>query len=90
MLLVSQLRFRVLAVFAALALVMPMVMMPAGAVQAQEKCPWERIMYLDAEIKVIGDQLVLVYETEAGYEEIPFSLSELRCACTLTEERADE
>jgi hypothetical protein len=84
--LVNQLRFKVLAVFLVLALVMPMVMMPVGAAQAQEKCPWEGVVYLDAEIKVIDGQPVLVYETEAGYEKIPFSLPDY--AYALTEEQA--
>ena len=34
-------------------------------------------MYLDAEIKVIDGQPVMTYETEEGYEEISFSLSDL-------------
>ena len=50
---IFNLRFTVLAVVVALALVMPMVMMPTGAAQAQEKYPWAGIEYLDAEIKVV-------------------------------------
>ena len=77
LLVANQLKIKVLAVVVALALVMPMVMMPVGAAQAQENCPWAGIEYLDMEIKVIDGQPVLIYETETGYEEIPFSLSEL-------------
>ena len=78
LLVANQLKIKVLAVVVVLALVMPMVMMmPVGVAQAQENCPWAGIEYLDAEIKIIDGQPVFVYETETGYEEIPFSLSEL-------------
>ncbi|MCL0101004.1 hypothetical protein M1N80_04320 [Peptococcaceae bacterium] len=74
---INQMRFKVLAVVAALALVMPMVMMPVGAAHAQEKCFCERVKYLDVEIKVIDGQPMFVYETEKGYEKTPFSMSDL-------------
>ena len=71
--LANQLKFKVLAGF--LALVLPVVMMPAGVVQAQERDEREpQVVYLDAEVRVIDGQPVLVYETEAGYEKIPFQL----------------
>ncbi|MCL0049737.1 hypothetical protein M1N04_01400 [Peptococcaceae bacterium] len=74
---INQMRFKVLAVVVALALVMPMVMMPVGAAYAQEKCFYERVKYLDIEIKMIDGQPMFVYETEKGYEKIPFSMSDL-------------
>ncbi|MCL0108013.1 hypothetical protein M1N70_03455, partial [Peptococcaceae bacterium] len=50
----------------------------AGAAQAQENAfMYERVKYLDVEIKVIDGQPMFVYETEKGYEKIPFSMSDL-------------
>ena len=79
----EQLKLETLAILAGIALVVLLVFTPIKikAAQAQEKCQWEGIVYLDAEIKIIDGHPVLVYETEAGYEKIPFSLSELDYAC---------
>ncbi|MCL0041957.1 hypothetical protein M1N12_02710 [Peptococcaceae bacterium] len=60
-----------------IALIAPMVIMPVGSAHAQEKCFYERVKYLDIEIKVIDGQPMFVYETEKGYEKIPFSMSDL-------------
>jgi hypothetical protein len=68
------LSFKVLSVFAALALLVPVFMVPAAAVQAQEKYQREEVVYLDAEVRVINGQPVIMVETEAGYESIPFEL----------------
>jgi hypothetical protein len=51
--------------------------MPVGSAYAQEKCFYERVKYLDIEIKVIDGQPVFIYETGKGYEKIPFSMSDL-------------
>jgi hypothetical protein len=64
-----------LTVFAALALLVPVFMVPAAAAQAQEKYQREEVVYLDAEVRMIEGQPVLVVETEEGYENIPFELS---------------
>ncbi|MCL0100912.1 hypothetical protein M1N80_03790, partial [Peptococcaceae bacterium] len=61
----------------AIALIAPMVIMPVGSAYAQEKCFYERVKYLDIEIKVINGQPMFVYETEKGYKKIPFSMSDL-------------
>ncbi|MCL0078032.1 hypothetical protein M1N61_03175, partial [Peptococcaceae bacterium] len=74
---ISDARFKLIAVIVAIALIAPMVIMPVGAAHAQEKCFYERVKYLDIEIKVIDGQPVFVYETDEGYEKIPFSMSDL-------------
>ena len=73
----NQIKFKLIAVIVAVALIAPMVIMPVGSAYAQEKCFYERVKYLDIEIKVIDGQPVFVYETEEGYEKIPFSMSDL-------------
>ncbi len=77
MLNISDVRFKRLAVIVAIALIAPVVIMPVGSTYAQEKCFYERVKYLDVEIKVIDGQPMFVYETEKGYEKIPFSMSDL-------------
>ena len=77
MLATNQIRFKLLAVVVVIVLMAPMVLVPAEAAHAQEKCFYERVKYLDIEIKVIDGQPMFVYETEKGYEKIPFSMSDL-------------
>ncbi|MCD5407444.1 MAG: hypothetical protein LRZ99_07120 [Desulfotomaculum sp.] len=69
MLLLDQLRFKILAVFLVLALVMPMVMMPVGAVQAQEKVLLEEnVEVLPVEMQEVVE-LISDLETVVGTNE---------------------
>ncbi|MCL0049699.1 hypothetical protein M1N04_01210 [Peptococcaceae bacterium] len=74
---ISDVRFKLIAVIVAIALIALMVIMPVGSAHAQEKCFYERVKYLGIEIKIIDGQPMFVYETEKGYEKIPFSMSDL-------------
>ena len=73
----NQIRFKLLAVVVAIALIAPIVIIPVGSAHAQEKCFYEKVKCLDIEIKVIDSQPMFAYETEEGYEKIPFSMSDL-------------
>jgi hypothetical protein len=72
---VKALSFKMLSMFAALALLVPVFLVPTVAAQAQEKCQREEVVYLDAEVRVIDGKPVIVVETEKGYVNIPFELT---------------
>ena len=58
----NRIKFKLLAVIVAIALIAPMVIMPVGAAQAEEKWFEEKeIIYLDAEIKATKGQAIRIY-----------------------------